>query len=139
MPACLLHSPTSSLKSERQLGLIWGAVAALLVCLSPLVGRLASALPACPVKLVAGVPCLTCGSTRSAVALARMDVVAAVAINPLATLGWIALIGGGLIAGSLALLGRPLREPGWHLSVPWRCALGSLLLANWLYLIGMGT
>jgi hypothetical protein len=126
------------LKGERQLSLLWGAVAALFVLLSPLAERLAAGLPVCPIKAVAGLPCLTCGSTRAALALARLDVLSALAVNPAATLGWLVLVGGGLIAGAAALLGRPFVEPDWRLSTGRRLALVFVLLANWLYLIGTG-
>jgi hypothetical protein len=126
------------LSGERQLGLLWGAVAVLLVLVSPLAERLASSLPACPIKAVAGLPCLTCGSTRAALALVRLDVLAAIAVNPVAAMGWLILVGGGLIAGGAALLGRPVGEPDWRMSTGWRLALVLVLLANWLYLIGTG-
>ena len=124
--------------SGRQLGLLWGAVAVLLVGLSPLAERLTGNLPACPIKVIIGMPCLSCGTTRAALALARLDMAAALTINPLAAAGWLALVGGGLIAGVLALVGRPISEPTWHLSPGWRCLLVAVLVANWAYLIWIG-
>jgi hypothetical protein len=123
---------------NRQLGLLWGAVATGLVVLAPLAPRLATSLPACPLKSTVGIPCLTCGSTRAALALARFDPWAAFNLNPLATAGWLVLVVGGLIAGFLALNGRPLREPSWQLSLSGRLALVLVLLANWAYLIQAG-
>ena len=106
--------------------------------LSPLGERLAGALPGCAVKAIAGLPCLSCGTTRAGLALARLDLLSALAINPVAALGWMVLIIGGLIVGAAALLGRPVREPDWRLSKRWRLALVLVLVVNWLYLFGSG-
>jgi hypothetical protein len=81
---------------------------------------------------------LTCGSTRAALALGRLDLWTALTINPLAAAGWLTLVVGGLIAGALALIGIPLREPSWSLSAPLRIVLVLVLLANWAYLIQAG-
>lgn len=72
-------------------------------------------------------------------ALSRLDLVAAFSISPLAALAWISLIGGGLVAGFLALWGRPIPEPDWRLSRPARWLLVVGFLANWVYLVGAGT
>jgi hypothetical protein len=45
---------------------------------------LASALPACALREIAGVGCPTCGFTRALVALARGDLHASVAFHPMA-------------------------------------------------------
>ena len=129
--------PTNRVRSERQLGLLWGGVAALLVMLSPWADSLASSLPACPVKSVTQWPCPACGTTRAAVALSHLDPLHAFFVNPLAALAWVALIGGGAVAGVLALGDRPMREPDWRLSrtVRWLMVVG--LLANWIYLVGV--
>lgn len=122
----------------RQLGLLWGAVAVALLCLAPAARRLAEALPPCPIKGLTGLPCLTCGATRAAQALARGDLVESLAANPLAGVAWMALVGGGIVAGARAAAGRSLREPDWRWSPPARWGLVALLLANWIYLIGAG-
>lgn len=109
-----------------------------LLALAPLAPRLATALPACPLKSIVGVPCLTCGSTRAALALGRLDLWTALTINPLVAAGWVMLVVGGLIAGVLALGGKPLREPSWRLAAPVRVAIALVLLANWVYLIKVG-
>lgn len=127
------------MNSQRQLGLLWGGVAALLVVLSPVVERLASSLPACPIKAMIGLPCLTCGTTRVGLALSRLDLAGAFSVNPLAALAWLGLVGGGLLAGVLALLDVPVREPEWKLSLPMRCLLVMVFLTNWAYLVGAGT
>ena len=120
----------------RQLGLLWGAVAAALVALSPLAPRLAAALPACLFKRLTGLPCPTCGATRAALALARFDFAAAFAVSPLAAAGWSLLVAGGLAAGVASLARVELREP--NLPRPVRWFLLAAFLANWAYLIWSG-
>lgn len=131
--------PTSSVKPERQLGLLWGGVALLLILVSPLAEGRATALPSCPIKTLSGLPCPTCGTTRAALALSHFDLTGSMAINPLAALVWLGLIVGGLIVGLRAVLNMPLREPKWVLSIPVRGLLVLVILANWLYLVGVGT
>ena len=109
-----------------------------MVALSPMANRLAGTLPLCPIRALVDLPCPTCGTTRAALALSQFDVAAAVSASPLATVGWIGLVVGGLMAGLWALLGQPLREPGWVQSAPVRWLLVAIVLANWIYLVGVG-
>lgn len=125
------------MSSGRQLGLLWGGVAAVLMLLSPWAEALAATLPACPVKTLLGVPCPSCGAARSALALARLDLAAAVAASPLAAAGWLALVGGGILASLLALGGREVPEPR-VLPRPIRLGAAAAILANWLYLLRAG-
>ena len=126
---------------DRQLGLLLGGVAATLVALAPLGERIAASLGACPFKALLGLPCLTCGATRTALALARLDFGAAIALNPLAAAGWTLLVAGGLAAGGAALAGRPLplaRASGAP-PVALRVAIVAGAAANWVYLVVHGT
>lgn len=122
----------------RQLGLLWGAVAAALAALSPLAPRLAAGLPDCLFKLLTGLPCPTCGATRAALALARFDLAAAFAVSPLAAGGWSLLVAGGLAAGVASLARVELPEPPRDLPRPVRWLLLAAFLANWAYLIWTG-
>lgn len=121
-----------------QLGLLWGAAAvsaAALALLGPrLLGKLLAALPPCPAKAIAGVPCPACGSGRASVALASFDLPAAFAANPLFTLGALAFGAGGLVALALALSGRGVREPR---TLPFAAKAGLVLAvaANWAWLL----
>ncbi len=127
----------SRLDGGRQIGFLWGAVSILMLALSPFAPPLASSMPPCVFHELTGHPCLTCGGTRAAVALARLDPVTALRANPLVAVGLVALVGGGLLAGFLALLGHGVREParypGWVRLV---CVLA--LAANWAFLILAG-
>jgi len=122
------------MSGERQIGLLWGAVALAVLLLSPLATPFAALLPPCFFRSLTGVPCPTCGGTRAALALLQGDVGAALRANPLVTVALAVLVGGGLVAFALALAGRgvrgPGRVPGWV-----RAALVVVLAANWFWLI----
>ncbi len=122
----------------RQLGLLWGGLALALVALSPLAPHFAGLAPACLLKSWTGLPCPSCGTTRAALALARFDVLEAFIHFPLQSAAWTAFLTAGLVAGWLALRGRPLpalprRLPRW---LPWAALL--VLAANWAYSIATG-
>jgi hypothetical protein len=130
--------PAATTRSGRQLGLLWGGVAVTLIVASPLGARLAAALPGCRFKQWLGIPCPTCGTTRAALALARLDLVEAFVHYPLATVAWILLVGGGMVAGVAALAGYGVPEMPRRIPVTVRIALVVVLLANWAYLIATG-
>ena len=98
-------------------------------------------LPGCVFKAITGVPCVACGGTRAAVALAHGQ--------PLHALGWNPLVAAGLLGlvvylpyAWLVVIGamRPLRT-GWltpPMPVWLRWTTLTALLANWLYLTVAG-
>lgn len=122
-----------------QLGYLWGAAAAappLLAALVPgLLARIAPALPRCPVKALTGVPCPGCGSGRATLALARLDLPAAFAANPLYTLAAFAFFAGGLVALGLALSGRGVPEAPRRLPVALRAGVVAVVALNWAWLV----
>ncbi|MEJ2085884.1 MAG: DUF2752 domain-containing protein [Acidobacteriota bacterium] len=124
--------------TQRQLGLVWGSVALILVAFSPFATRILSVLPACPVKTFLGVPCPSCGAARSATALAELDLPLALATNPLLAIGWMVLVSGGVWAGTRAVFGSGVSEPSWRLSIGWRLAAIGVVTLNWVYLIWAG-
>ena len=69
-------------------------------------------------------------------ALSRFDLPAAISASPLATVSWVGLVVGGIVAGVLALANAPLQEPEWMTAPPARWFLMAIILANWLYLLG---
>lgn len=127
------------MEPRRQLGLLWGGTALTLVLASPLGPLLASGLPYCPLKSWTGLPCPTCGATRTALALARFDFATAFGLSPLVTLAWVFLVAGGLIAGVAALAGRGVPELPREIPLGWRVAVLAVVLLNWVYLVWNGT
>lgn len=123
---------------SRELGLAWGAAALALVLISPFGAVLASALAPCPFHWLTGIACPTCGTTRAALALAGLDPMGALAINPLATVGWTVAVVGGAIAGMAALLRRPLPRISLAGPAPARAMVALAVLANWAYLVWAG-
>jgi len=123
---------------RRQLALLWGGVAGVLIGLSPWGPQLAGGLWGCTFKALTGFACPTCGTTRAALALARFDFATALTHYPLPTVGWVVFLGGGLTVATMALVGRtppaiPSRLPGWA-----RAAIAGALLLNWAYSIATG-
>jgi hypothetical protein len=93
----------------------------------------------CYFKALSGLPCATCGSTRAAGCLAHGDLLGALAMNPLATVGLLALVPWAL--ADLVLL---THRRALDLSVSTRAghvlrvAVVLALLVNWAYLIAAG-
>ena len=127
-----------SVASQRQLGLLWGLVAVVLLLSAKRAEQLAQTLPGCTFKALVGIPCPSCGVTRATLALANLDIGVALRINPLTTVLLMAFVAGGLVAGLSALRGRPLREPRWNLSPVERLGLVAVVVANWAYLVSRG-
>ena len=120
----------------RQLGFLWGGAALLCAAAAPLAPALAEAMPPCPFHALVGIPCLTCGGTRTFLALARFDVGAAFSWNPLAAVAGVLFVAGGVVALLAALAGREVRTPR---STPLlRAALILALAANWAFLLVQG-
>ncbi|HET6363493.1 MAG TPA: DUF2752 domain-containing protein [Nitrospirota bacterium] len=66
-------------------GIIYGGIALLAICVGRFVPVLTFA-PSCVFKGLTGVPCPTCGATRSVVHLARGELFASFVMNPLVSL-----------------------------------------------------
>ncbi|HEV3410228.1 MAG TPA: DUF2752 domain-containing protein, partial [Chthoniobacterales bacterium] len=94
--------------------------------------------PRCNFHALFGIPCLTCGSTRAALALLHGDIFAAWKFNPLATT---TLVGLALYNGyALAVLCSERLRVRIPAAMRARWRLGVVLLAaasllNWLYLL----
>lgn len=118
----------------NRLALTWGAVALAAALLAPFATGLASGMPGCLFRELTGLPCPTCGTAHAALALARLNLPGAFASNPLATLGALVFLLGGVAAASVSLAGRPLREPRLSGPAP-RVAVLLAVAANWAWLL----
>ena len=122
---------------RRRFGLWWGGMVLALLLIAPWGGWLTSLLWRCPTKRFLGIPCPTCGLTRAALALSRFEVTEAFVRFPLQSLAWTVFLVGGVVAGGMALLGRPLAKP----KEPPRWAKIVAIVAvlcNWIYGIVTG-
>lgn len=93
-------------------------------------------LPQCFLRKYAGIPCPTCGCTRSLQAWAQFDLAAALRFNPLFFLLCATLLAWLVAWAAERISGRPLFA-GWRGRAR-RWALGRIFLAlavvNWVYL-----
>jgi hypothetical protein len=118
--------------------LIWLAVS--VAAIAGGAGWLALSLPwpRCPFFSVTGLPCLTCGATRSALAFLHGDFLSALKWNPLAFVAFCAVIAFDLYA-AIVLVGRKprLRIVDWTAleKKATRIAVICLLAMNWIYLL----
>lgn len=118
--------------------LVWFAVSVLAATGGALWLWLGLPWPRCAFLAMTGYPCLTCGATRCAIALAHGDLLSALMWNPLAT---IALIGLALF-DLYALMVLVLRLPRFRI-VDWtareksavRIVAVTVLLLNWAFLL----
>ena len=76
---------------QIEFGIIYGGIALLMLGAGRMLPVLSFA-PACVFRGLTGIPCPTCGSTRSLVHLSHGDVLSALSLNPLTTLSLIAAI-----------------------------------------------
>jgi len=126
-------------RTDRSLALVLLAGAAGAAALLPWVPLLARLAPPCPFHAWTGLPCPGCGATRAVLALSAGDPAAALAWNPLATLG----LAGGFLVAALAVPWVEARGPVPVLregGLPtWARALAAAgLAAHWGWLVVRG-
>jgi hypothetical protein len=118
--------------------LIWLAVSAASIAGGAAWLALALPWPRCPFFAVTGLPCVTCGATRSAIAFLHGDFLSALRWNPLAFGAFCGLIAFDLYA-AIVLVGRTarLRIVNWTVTEKnaARIVVISLLALNWIYLV----
>jgi hypothetical protein len=118
--------------------LIWLAVSAAVLAGGSTWLALSLPWPRCPFFAVTGLPCLTCGATRSTIAFLHGEFLSALRWNPL---GAVALCGVVIfdLYATIVLLGRTprLRIVDWTVAEKKavRIAAISLLALNWIYLL----
>ena len=122
-------------RDERQLAILWGAAAISSVVLRPVWIAIAPYLGSCTFRNLTGIPCPSCGTTRTALALLDFDIGSALTVNPLATIVAVAFI----IGGGLALIWVLVRGPVPTLKLSWSRrftgAVVGIVLINCIYLI----
>lgn len=95
--------------------------------------------PGCAFRALLGIPCMTCGSTRAAIAFAQGDFFVAWRFNPLA----FAAICGLILFDIYAIAVLCARAPRLRMTLPNRTtrrfSLAMMIAfsaANWIYLLG---
>lgn len=120
-------------------GLIFGGIALLAGAAIALLRLDRFPFALCAFKQLTGLPCPTCGSTRTLGRLADLDAAGALAMNPLVAVSAIALLFWALADLVLLPRGRALRvEARGGLGLALRGSLVLLALANWAFLILAG-
>jgi hypothetical protein len=121
------------------LGAIFGGCAAVGCAAVGLLGLDHLGFTVCIFRLTTGLPCVTCGATRSLGRLFRHDLAGALLMNPLVAIGTLALLAWGLADLALLPTRRALRlgiAPAWQPTV--RLVVVVLVLSNWAFLIATG-
>lgn len=118
--------------------LIWLAVSAASMAVAAVWLGFALPWPRCAFLAVTGLPCVTCGATRSLIAFLQGDFPSALRWNPLVFVAFCALIAFDLYA-AIVLVGRTprLRIVDWTITEKnaTRIVVISLLALNWIYLL----
>ncbi len=121
---------------ELDYGIIYGGISIIVLFIGGTMPVL-SLMPSCAFRRLTGIPCPSCGATRSVVALARGDVIASFMMNPLTALCFLA--GVLIFLYSLATIAFALPKINMLLSSKEEIALKAsvivLILAQWIYLI----
>lgn len=117
-------------------GIIYGVIV-LSALLSARLLPLRSVLPACPFKALTGLPCPTCGATRSLLFFGEGKFIPALLMNPLIAVVLLAAV--GFFFYSLTALLLRLPRVTVQMSEPEKQRTRSILilvfLSNWIYLL----
>ena len=116
--------------------LLWLAVSVTSVALGAAWFALGLPWPRCNFRALFGIPCFTCGATRSATALMHGDLAGAWNWNPLATLAMLAIVLFDLYAFGVLISRAPrVRISFGRAKWPLIALLFAAGGANWLYLL----
>ena len=119
--------------------MVWGPLALMIVLAAWLMQGAVDQLPPCIFHEVVGLPCLTCGATRSVVALSNLDFGLSIVLNPLVPV----FVAGLMLLSLITFLGWVMKKR-IVLALTERQKKGIrivvilAILANWLYLIAVG-
>lgn len=124
--------------------LLWGSIALLIIASAavlPVVGLADRAGLRCPLRVLTGLPCPTCGGTRAVAAMGRLRFAEGIALNPLVAAAWFGAVLFLPYAAVACLLGRKRLRMA-DVTDRQRRAVAllalCLLLANWGYVIARG-
>ena len=123
-------------KGDLDLGLIYGGIGIFGFLGATFFSKLTVLLPHCPFHLITGLPCPTCGATRSGILLSQLQILDAFLTNPLFVIVCFGVGLWALCALALHFFGKRLRFESWNQVKPFiRILLVVVIMANWVYLI----
>ncbi len=122
--------------SAKGLGYFFSASALMILAVTKMIFPLLEGMNLCPLRSYTGIPCLSCGATRSAVLIGEFELFEGLKMNPLFTL----LVIAGVLWGMFSLLMTLLNIDGKFDRLVLsreksRLIILSLLVSNWIYLI----
>ncbi len=130
------HLYARELDHER----LWASLAlagVVLLALGQVSSQFELPIPLCPLKVLSGLPCPTCGGTRALRALGHGALLTALRFNPLVTLAALSAIPCLVYAALVTLFGWPrirvLLAPSDHRLL--RAGAWVAILANWAFLL----
>ncbi len=121
---------------EIEFGIIYGSIAVMALVAARYL-PITDIVPACAFKAFTGMPCPTCGTTRSLVHLAHGDVAGSLILNPLFSLTMITVLF-LFFAHSVRLPFSRTRITLAHTrreGTLLRAGMAGIFLANWIYLM----
>ncbi|MFC2173829.1 DUF2752 domain-containing protein [Acidobacteriota bacterium] len=121
--------------------LIWGSIGLFALLVARLAPLKAFSLLSCPFKVITGLPCFTCGLTRTFLHMVRFQFSAAFALNPVGTVFFLFVVFFVVYAMVVFLFKLPrlrVRVKNKKIRLALRIGIPLLILANWIYLIVHG-
>lgn len=139
-----MSKPIDIQVEERRPGkLPLGAIFMLPLFLMPMGGYFiqekASEMGMCSLKMLVGIPCMTCGSTRATMRLLYGDFLNAFLFQPMMIAIYFGVGIWGIVSFTSFVLDKRVRVIlSDKLSLGWKISLAVIPLANWAYLIAVG-
>jgi hypothetical protein len=134
-----MHLELRNVRPAAPVHMIWGPMAILFIVFAGLLRNFAGGLPVCVFHEITGFPCLTCGGTRSLIALSQFDLVSSFMFNPLVPIFAIGLIIFSLLFFAGAVTNRSVKisltKRGKRII---RYSVLIIIALNWLFLILVG-
>ncbi len=133
MRLCWRHRAADEIDHE----LIWLAVSTASTAVGAVWLTLGVTWPRCPFLVLTGLPCVTCGATRSTLAFLHGHFLSALGWNPLAFFALVSLIVFDLYAAMVLIRARPrlrIVDLSTAEKNAVRIAVLCLLALNWIYL-----
>jgi hypothetical protein len=134
-----MHFEIKNYRPAEPVHMVWGPMAVLFIMTAGFFKNFAHNLPVCIFHEITGFPCLSCGGTRSLVALSQFELISSFMFNPLVPLFVFGLIVFSLLFFAGAVTKRSVKinlsQRGKRLI---RYSVFSLIALNWIFLIVVG-